>query len=173
MMVCQRRIGDMETIGMAWFRGTLSRLPSSCTWCDKLLIRICDKPSKDFHPNRIMNWDAEYRSKTRNADPAGPSFTRRKESALFSDDQDVDMGIPRRNDGPRDEDSEAVGVRRRVELFPEEELKGTPLEQLTRHWMNERHAPDILPAQENLLARLLDHLRRQVCPLSSHLIISD
>jgi len=46
-------------------------------------------------------------------------------------------------------------------LLPEEEPKGTPLEQLTRHWMNERHAPDILPAQENLLASLLDHLRRQ------------
>jgi hypothetical protein len=39
----------------------------------------------------------------------------------------------------------------------------TPLEQLIGHWMNERHAPDILPAQETLLAHLLDHLRRQVC----------
>ena len=38
----------------------------------------------------------------------------------------------------------------------------TPLEQLIRHWMNERNAPDILPAQEFLLTRLLDHLRRQV-----------
>lgn len=37
----------------------------------------------------------------------------------------------------------------------------TPLEQLMRHWMNERHAPDILPAQEELLSGLLDHLRRQ------------
>lgn len=38
----------------------------------------------------------------------------------------------------------------------------TPLEQLTRHWMNERHAPDILPSQEVLLASVLDHIRRQV-----------
>ena len=38
----------------------------------------------------------------------------------------------------------------------------TPLEQLTRHWLNERHAPDILPAQEELLSGMLDHLRRQV-----------
>ncbi|KAF9555942.1 Sld5-domain-containing protein [Agrocybe pediades] len=45
--------------------------------------------------------------------------------------------------------------------FIEEEETGTPLEQLTRHWMNERHAPDILPAQEELLTSLLDHLRRQ------------
>ncbi|EDR06106.1 uncharacterized protein LACBIDRAFT_329250 [Laccaria bicolor S238N-H82] len=31
-----------------------------------------------------------------------------------------------------------------------------PLYQLTRHWLNERHAPDILPVQEPL-----SHLRRQ------------
>ncbi|KAF8731043.1 hypothetical protein AX14_005281 [Amanita brunnescens Koide BX004] len=41
------------------------------------------------------------------------------------------------------------------------ESEETPLEQLIRHWMNERNAPDILPAQEFLLNRLLDHLRRQ------------
>jgi hypothetical protein len=40
----------------------------------------------------------------------------------------------------------------------------TPLQQLIRHWMNERHAPDILPAQEELLSSLLDHIRRQVRP---------
>ena len=50
----------------------------------------------------------------------------------------------------------------RDNVFPEEESQGTPLEQLTRHWMNERHAPDILDAQEDLLTSLLDHLRRQV-----------
>ncbi|KAJ3833300.1 GINS complex Sld5 component [Lentinula raphanica] len=33
--------------------------------------------------------------------------------------------------------------------------------QLTKHWLNERHAPDILPAQEELLASLLDYIRRQ------------
>ena len=31
-----------------------------------------------------------------------------------------------------------------------------------RYWMNERNAPDILPAEEILLAHLLDHVRRQV-----------
>jgi len=43
----------------------------------------------------------------------------------------------------------------------------TPLQQLIRHWMNERHAPDILPVQQTLLSGLLDHIRRQVsssCP---------
>lgn len=43
-----------------------------------------------------------------------------------------------------------------------EEGEETPLQQLIRHWMNERHAPDILPAQQILLAGLLDHIRRQV-----------
>ena len=51
------------------------------------------------------------------------------------------------------------------DLLPAEKLQRTPLEQLSSHWMNERHAPDILPAQENLLAHLLDHLRRQVRPI--------
>ncbi|KAF7986743.1 hypothetical protein HWV62_20312 [Athelia sp. TMB] len=37
----------------------------------------------------------------------------------------------------------------------------TPLQQLIRHWMNERHAPDLLPAQQVLLAGLLDHIHRQ------------
>ncbi|KIK59780.1 hypothetical protein GYMLUDRAFT_169198 [Collybiopsis luxurians FD-317 M1] len=43
----------------------------------------------------------------------------------------------------------------------EEDKDTSSLSQLTRHWMNERHAPDILPAQEELLATLLDHIRRQ------------
>jgi hypothetical protein len=38
----------------------------------------------------------------------------------------------------------------------------TAFQQLIRHWMNERHAPDILYAQERLLARLLDHIKKQV-----------
>ncbi|KAL0948213.1 hypothetical protein HGRIS_010819 [Hohenbuehelia grisea] len=37
----------------------------------------------------------------------------------------------------------------------------TPVQQLIRLWMNERHAPDILPVQEHLLAGILDHIRRQ------------
>jgi hypothetical protein len=38
----------------------------------------------------------------------------------------------------------------------------TPLQQLIQHWMNERHAPDILITQDDLLAKLLDHIRKQV-----------
>lgn len=38
----------------------------------------------------------------------------------------------------------------------------TLFRQLVRHWLNERHAPDILPVQAELLGSLLDHIRRQV-----------
>lgn len=38
----------------------------------------------------------------------------------------------------------------------------TPLQQLIRHWMNERHTISILPVQQVLLAGLLDHVRAQV-----------
>ncbi|KAG2052371.1 GINS complex, Sld5 component [Suillus hirtellus] len=44
-------------------------------------------------------------------------------------------------------------------MFEEEEE--TPLQQLIRHWMNERHSPDILPNEGELLAGLLDHIRSQ------------
>jgi hypothetical protein len=37
----------------------------------------------------------------------------------------------------------------------------TALGQLIRHWQNERHAPDILPTQDDLLVGLLDHIRKQ------------
>ncbi|KAF9650995.1 GINS complex, Sld5 component [Thelephora ganbajun] len=36
-----------------------------------------------------------------------------------------------------------------------------PLQRLIRHWMNERHAPDILPIQAELLAGILDHIHKQ------------
>jgi hypothetical protein len=64
-----------------------------------------------------------------------------------------------------DPDFDILGSNRDVEDLPEE----TPLQQLIRHWMNERHAPDILPAQQVLLAGLLDHIRRQVSEINSTL----
>ncbi|KAJ7475153.1 hypothetical protein B0H11DRAFT_2034366 [Mycena galericulata] len=86
----------------------------------------------------VDSWEAEYnRSKNSNA-ASGPSVPRRAPTALIEDD-----------DEPMPDVVE--------EPLPDE----TPLEQLTRHWMNERHAPDILPAQDVLLSSLLDHIRRQ------------
>lgn len=87
-----------------------------------------------------MDWDDEYDIQAQ----AGPSFIDRARNALPDDDFDVPMHA---TDFPVPQPAAT---------------NETPLEQLIRHWMNERHAPDILPAQEELLASLLDHLRRQV-----------
>ena len=76
-------------------------------------------------------------------------------------DDEAPRAVPRRRDPPPQErDAEpAPEPRWNFALRDEEE---TPFQQLTRHWMNERHAPDILPVQEMLLGRLLDHIRKQV-----------
>ncbi|KAF8896850.1 hypothetical protein CPB84DRAFT_1731501 [Gymnopilus junonius] len=103
-----------------------------------------------------MDWDTQYElmKAGRPVTVAGPShITRSDHTRHDSDEGDIPMGLPSRDQ---------EGGRRRADfLVDEEEVILTPLEQLTRHWMNERHAPDILPAQEDLLTSLLDHLRRQ------------
>jgi len=98
-----------------------------------------------------MDWETEYElvKSGRYVPEAGPSRALPKQP-VHNDDADVFNDVPMAQEERRDT------------LFQEEEPLGTPLEQLTRHWMNERHAPDILPAQEDLLTNLLDHLRRQV-----------
>jgi GINS complex subunit 4 len=74
-----------------------------------------------------------------------PSFLDRLENTR---DRDDDGDDPMRN-----EQADFV-------LFPDADE--TPLQQLIRHWMNERHAPDILSTQDDLLTKLLDHIRKQV-----------
>jgi GINS complex subunit 4 len=95
-----------------------------------------------------MDWGRDYELLKSGGlpDEAGPSFNRHNEN------EEDPFGEPMAEDAD-------LGV---DDLLQEEESQGTPLEQLTRHWMNERHAPDILAAQEDLLTNLLDHLRRQV-----------
>ena len=44
----------------------------------------------------------------------------------------------------------------------EEDERERSLQQVIQHWMNERHAPDVLPIPEDVLSELLDHIRRQV-----------
>ncbi|KAI0065215.1 GINS complex Sld5 component [Artomyces pyxidatus] len=78
---------------------------------------------------------------------AGPSFVPRAHD-IYPDD--VPMAAPNFFDVPADE---------------------SPLQQLIRHWMNERHSPDILPGQEDVLGGLLDHIRRQSNTV--HLLRSD
>jgi GINS complex subunit 4 len=69
--------------------------------------------------------------------------------------------IERARDAPDDEDWVA-GEAPRAAIIPQETAEETSLQKLIRYWMNERHAPDILPPQETLLGRLLDHIRKQV-----------
>lgn len=60
---------------------------------------------------------------------------------------------------PRDDDGNPAQPRD-VPFYVEEEPE-TPLQQLIRRWVNERHSPDVLPTEEDLLSRLLDHIRSQ------------
>lgn len=104
----------------------------------------------------MSSWAAEYESektgnttfstKSRSKPPFGSSATR------YDNDGDITMS------GPTVGGPSSSGATR---VEDEEQIEETPLEQLTRHWMNERHAPDLLPRQEVLLASLLDHIHRQ------------
>ncbi|KAF5375876.1 hypothetical protein D9615_008249 [Tricholomella constricta] len=94
-----------------------------------------------------MDWDEEYDLLAAGG-AAERSFVERARNAL-PDDDDLDMphGPPR-----------PAAVPFQLQQPAEEE---TPLQQLMRHWTNERNCPDILPAQEELLVNILDHIRRQ------------
>lgn len=70
--------------------------------------------------------------------------------SLLDDDEDLPMPAT----GPIDPIALDFGG---PEPAPE-----TLFQQLIRHWLNERHAPDILPMQAEVLSALLDHIRRQV-----------
>lgn len=72
---------------------------------------------------------------------------------------DVPVAGPSRARRVNDED-DAMGNDQGPAILPQEIAEQTPFQQLLRHWMNERHAPDILPAQEYLLGRLLDHISK-------------
>ncbi|KAH9939770.1 GINS complex Sld5 component [Epithele typhae] len=76
----------------------------------------------------------------------GSSFVDRARGAPDDDDYPIDDAFPRSS------------VAR---ALPQDSAEETPFQQLIRHWMNERHAPDILPGQEMLLGRLLDHISKQ------------
>ena len=67
------------------------------------------------------------------------------------------------HNAPRDADGDAI-IRDDFDptILAQEDAEETTFQQFIRHWMNERHAPDILPSQEMLLGRILDHIRKQV-----------
>ncbi|KAG7085682.1 hypothetical protein E1B28_003227 [Marasmius oreades] len=110
-----------------------------------------------------MDWEAEFQAGTllnnvnektsrSTTDRGTSSSTRHGRSTTLlgddEDDRDVSMAGP----------SSDPAVDEILEWNIAEEAH---LEKLTRHWMNERHCPDILPAEDELLSSLLDHIRRQ------------
>ncbi|KAF5320148.1 hypothetical protein D9611_010297 [Ephemerocybe angulata] len=121
-----------------------------------------------------MDWDEIYElEKQSGASGSGTSFFNPSSGAanttgntsftrvLGDLDADDPMGLNEDAADAVDKDREREKERRTRNFVEEEELEATPLERLTRAWVNERHAPDILPAEEDLLAGLLDHLRLQ------------
>lgn len=102
----------------------------------------CSVHHDEFSPANYMDGDEDYSFFSRYA-AGGPAVLR--------------PPAPRRTSpNPFDALDDTPAPNR---IADEEE---TPLQQLIRHWMNERHAPDLLPAQQVLLAGLLDHIHRQV-----------
>lgn len=97
-----------------------------------------------------FNWDDP--DDDLNIPAAGPSFVERARNAPDDDDDDIRLW-----GGGADAPA----------IIPQDTAEETSLQKLIRYWMNERHAPDILPAQEMLLGRLLDHIRKQVRFLST------
>ncbi|KAF8063366.1 hypothetical protein FPV67DRAFT_239484 [Lyophyllum atratum] len=93
-----------------------------------------------------MDWDAEYDLLAAGGGEAGQSFVERARNAPPDDD---DLPMP------------AAPPRRAAVPFIQPAEDETPLQQLIRHWTNERNCPDILAAQEELLVTILDHIRRQ------------
>lgn len=96
------------------------------------------------------NWDDDFGSPV-----AGPSFVDRARNAPDDDDFPI---------------ADDFGGRRPV-VLAQDVAEETPFQQLIRHWMNERHASDILPGQEMLLGRLLDHIRKQVSVQSFGMVV--
>ena len=103
--------------------------------------------------------------------PPAPSDKKHKNTMASGLDTDWDMDDPSslnqtdfvtraRNASPSPPPQEDVTF---TDLDDAQEL---PLQKLVRHWMNERHAPDILPIQAELLAGILDHIHKQVRCLS-------
>ncbi|KAF5369373.1 hypothetical protein D9758_002788 [Tetrapyrgos nigripes] len=102
----------------------------------------------------MSTWSAQFDAGTFAVDnSSSTSRSRVRRNVATLNDSDDERPTTRTLDSERD----VVMAPPPFELEAEE----TPLQKLMRHWINERHAPDILPAQEELLASLLDHIRRQ------------
>ncbi|KAJ3778166.1 Sld5-domain-containing protein [Lentinula raphanica] len=115
--------------------------------------------------NSTMDWEAQYNSGVFEANTAAlarSSKTRKSKNdalALDSDNEDQDVTMASASASAHTSTRARLPSAAPDIYIPEDEE--SLVSQLTKHWLNERHAPDILPAQEELLASLLDYIRRQ------------
>lgn len=114
-----------------------------------------------------MDWEAQYKAGVFESNTSALATSSKSRRSSRKDRSGALLGSDNEGDNQRlDSDvtmaSVSVFTHTVAPVVEEQEEDDTPLSQLCRHWMNERHAPDILPAQEDLLSSLLDHIRRQV-----------
>ncbi|KAM5540040.1 hypothetical protein V8D89_006180 [Ganoderma adspersum] len=99
----------------------------------------------------MASWDDDFNAFM--GDDAGPSGSFIDRARAAPDDDDFDMG--------EDHGAPPPAGLAHLAVMGQDVAEETAFQQLIRHWMNERHAPDILPGQEMLLGRILDHVRKQ------------
>lgn len=114
--------------------------------CCFLPVSLRPHSSLSLSTVMALNFDDEY---DWGLHIAGPSRTKKHDHGVM----DVDPPQPTTSHGHADAT---------IDVIPQAIAEETPFQQLIRHWMNERHAPDILHAQDGLLGRLLDHIKKQV-----------
>ena len=96
---------------------------------------------------------SDWLHEARRTQLSGPSFVQR---ALDAPDDDGDAVI-------RDDFASAPAPSTQtLPAFLLEDTNETLFQQFIRHWMNERHAPDILPHQQDFLDHALGLLRDKV-----------
>ena len=100
----------------------------------------------------MTSWDDDFNAFMGN--DAGPSDSFIDRARAAPDDDDFNMG--------EDYGAPPPPGLAHVAVLGQDVAEETAFQQFIRHWMNERHAPDILPGQEMLLGRILDHVRKQV-----------
>lgn len=110
----------------------------------------CDRVTRDFSALCLL--------------PSRTSVAFLMSSWLVDSDDELPAGLSfleRARAAPEDDDDVPMTDARELDLG-DDGGEETQLQRLIRHWTNERHAPDVLPGQEDLLGGLLDHIRRQV-----------
>lgn len=122
------------------------------------------------YPNRNNSGRASGGGRRFDDDPLGGLGLGRPPADVMDLDLDLDTDERRRR-GDDEGGGVDIGTRREAALEIEREemggltgeTTGSDMQQLLCAWQAERHAPAILPAQGELLGRVLDAIRQQVC----------